>query len=54
MVASDKKVYNVAVLVFDGTDILDFAGPLEILTHTMYNLDLENPEKVFKATVVAR
>ncbi|KAL8794667.1 MAG: hypothetical protein Q9195_002742 [Heterodermia aff. obscurata] len=53
MAASDKKVYRVAVLVFNGTDILDFAGPLEMLTHTMYNTDIDHPEKVFESTVIA-
>lgn len=54
MASSDKKVHRVAVLVFNGTDILDFAGPLEMLSHTLYNTDLDHPEPVFKPTVVAR
>ena len=54
MAASQKKVYNVAVLLFTGADILDFAGPLEILFHTMYNTDISNPEPVFKPTTIAR
>ena len=52
--ASDKKVYSIAVLAFNGNDILDFAGPLEMLSNTMYNTDIENPERVFKTTVIAR
>ena len=51
---NNKKVYKVAVLVFNGTDILDFAGPLEMLSHVMYNNDIEHPEPVFKSTVIAR
>ena len=54
MAASDKRVYRVAILAFNGTDILDFAGPLEMLSGTIYNTDIEHPEPVFKATVVAR
>ena len=54
MAVSNKKVYNVAVLLFKAADILDFAGPLEILSHTLYNTDIENPEPVFKPTTIAR
>ncbi|KAG7004419.1 hypothetical protein G7Y79_00025g057050 [Physcia stellaris] len=54
MAASNKKVYNVAVLLYTGTDILDFAGPIEMLSHTLYNTDIEHPEPVFKPTLIAR
>lgn len=54
MAASQKKTHNVAVLLFTGADILDFTGPLEILSHTKYNTDIENPEPVFKPTTIAR
>ncbi|KAL8688354.1 MAG: hypothetical protein Q9218_005714 [Villophora microphyllina] len=36
MAASAKKPYQVAVLIYNGADILDFAGPVEMLTH-IYN-----------------
>lgn len=54
MAPLNKKVYNVAVLLYTGTDILDFAGPIEMLSHTLYNTDIENPEPVFKPTLIAR
>ena len=54
MVSSTKKVYQVAVVVFDGGDILDFAGPVEMLSHITYNQDRQNPEHGFKIHIVAR
>lgn len=54
MSSHSKRVYNVAVLLYTGADITDFAGPLEFLAHTLYNTDLEHPEPVFKPTLIAR
>ena len=54
MAASDKKVYNVAVLLFSGADILDYSLPLEVFANTSYNNDIENPELAFKPVTVAR
>ncbi|EAW14837.1 isonitrile hydratase-like protein xanA [Aspergillus clavatus NRRL 1] len=49
-----KKYYKVAVLLFDGVDILDFAAPMEILTHTSHNRNPDNPDRVFSIKTVAR
>ncbi|KAI7968524.1 hypothetical protein EIK77_006543 [Talaromyces pinophilus] len=43
---------RIAILVFDGVDILDFAGPLEICSHASHSLDYMNPDPVFKIEVV--
>ena len=51
--ASAKKVYQVAVVIYDGADTLDFAGPIEILTHVYYNTDPQAPELAFKVHIVA-
>lgn len=31
-----KKVYKVAILIFEGTDIFSFTGPLQILSHASH------------------
>ena len=54
MAVSDKTVYNVAVLLFSGADILDYSLPLEVFANTSYSNDIENPEPVFKPVTVAR
>ena len=54
MAASDKQVYNVAVLLFSGADILDYSLPLEVFANTTYNNDIENPEAAFIPVTVAR
>lgn len=54
MASTHKKTHQVAVLVFDGGDILDFAGPVEMLSHVTYNQDRQNPEPGFKLHIVAK
>lgn len=54
MEATNRKVYTVAVLLFDSADILDFSGPLEIFANTTFNNDIENPQNVFKPVTLAR
>ena len=53
MGSASKPVYQVAVLMFDGVDILDFAGPLEMLSHMSYNNNPDGPEHVFQFHLVA-
>ena len=36
MASSADKVYQVGVCLFNGADILDFLGPIEILSHALY------------------
>ena len=54
MATSNMKVHKVGVLLYTGADILDFSGPLEILSNAQYNTDIENPEPVFKPVTIAR
>lgn len=46
-----NKVYEVAVIVFNNGDLLDFAGPVEMLTAFHYDSDWDKP--VFKITTIA-
>lgn len=48
-----QKVHQVAVILFNRADILDFAGPVEILTNTIYNEDILNPDNAFKIHMIA-
>ncbi|KAJ5621005.1 hypothetical protein N7510_004989 [Penicillium lagena] len=52
--ATSKQYYNVGVIVFDGADILDFAGPMEILSHISHNRSSDNPDRMFKIQTIAR
>ena len=45
----DKKLYNVAILIYDGVYLLDFTGPLEIFTDT-YSKD---GQKLFNTYTVS-
>ena len=51
--STSKPVYQVAVLMFNGVDILDFAGPVEMLSHISYNHNPDSPEHVFQFQLVA-
>lgn len=51
---SPKRYYKVAVLLFDGVDILDFTGPVEILSHVSHNKNPDNPDRMFEITTIAR
>ena len=53
MVTLTRKVYQVAVVVFNGADVLDFAGPVEMLTHVSYNHNPQHPELAFDIHIVA-
>ncbi|KAL8778418.1 MAG: hypothetical protein Q9194_002020, partial [Teloschistes cf. exilis] len=50
-----SKPHRVAVLIFRDGDILDFAGPMEILTHTYHDTDpsTHSGGPVFRTTIVA-
>ena len=48
------KRYNVAVLVFNGVDVLDFAGPIEIFPHASLNKNPDNPDRIYKCLTVGR
>ena len=53
MGSTSKPVYQVAVLMFNGVDILDFAGPVEMLSHISYNHNPDSPEHVFQFHLIA-
>jgi putative intracellular protease/amidase len=41
-----------AFLVFNGVDILDFAGPLEIFSHVHHGMDFTSPDPAFELVTV--
>ncbi|PKY03809.1 class I glutamine amidotransferase-like protein [Aspergillus campestris IBT 28561] len=49
-----KKYYKVAVLIFKGVDLLDFTGPLEILSHVSHNHNPDDPDLAFTIDIIAR
>jgi transcriptional regulator GlxA family with amidase domain len=52
--SSLKKYFKVAVLVFHGVDILDFAGPMEIFSHVSHNQNPDAPDRVYRFSVIGR
>ncbi|KAJ5580293.1 Cytochrome monooxygenase xanG [Penicillium hispanicum] len=46
--------YRVGVLVFEGADILDFTGPIEVLSHASYARDSGEANPVFKIQIIAQ
>ncbi|KAL8731724.1 MAG: hypothetical protein Q9181_004192 [Wetmoreana brouardii] len=53
MATSTKKVYQVAVVLYNGADVLDFAGPVEMLTHIYYNRDPQRLDHAFNVRIIA-
>ncbi|OQE82691.1 hypothetical protein PENNAL_c0035G01350 [Penicillium nalgiovense] len=49
---SINEYYKVAVLLFPGVDILDFAGPIEVLSHVSHNRNPERPDRMFEIKTV--
>lgn len=43
-----------AFLVFDGVDVLDFAGPLEIFSHVHHSMNHSAPDPAFELTIIGR
>ncbi|KAF5643194.1 DJ-1 domain protein [Fusarium sp. NRRL 52700] len=52
--STSAKRYNVGILVFDGVDILDFAGPIEVFSHVSHNKNPDNPDRVYKCRTIGR
>ncbi|KAJ5135136.1 uncharacterized protein N7515_004414 [Penicillium bovifimosum] len=50
---SPNQYYRVGVLLFPGNDILDFAGPIEVLSHVSHNRNPEEPDKMFEIKTIA-
>ena len=53
MVTSARKVYQVAVVRFNGAEILDFPSSIEILTYVYYHYNPHVPEPAFTIHVIA-
>lgn len=49
-----KPYYNVGVLLFEGGDILDFTGPMEVLSHASHNRNPDKPDRRFTIETIAR
>jgi putative intracellular protease/amidase len=49
-----KQYYTVGVLLFQGADILDFAGPMEVLSHVSQNRNPDDPDRMFTIQTIAQ
>ncbi|GKU23073.1 unnamed protein product [Fusarium langsethiae] len=52
--SAPSKYFTVGVLVFEGVDILDFAGPIEIFSHVSHNKNPDDPDRVYKCYTIGR
>lgn len=52
--ATPDPVFKVALLMFDGVDVLDFAGPLEIFSHASFNEKTGHGSPVFDYDFIAQ
>ncbi|KAJ5349443.1 hypothetical protein N7541_007170 [Penicillium brevicompactum] len=50
---TSKHYYKVGVLLFPGADILDFAGPIEVLSHVSHNRNPEDPDRMFDIKIIS-
>ena len=51
---SERQYSKVGVLVFTGADLLDFTGPMEVLSHVLHNHNPEDPDSMFTIETIAR
>lgn len=51
---TEKYYAKVGVLLFEGADLLDFAGPMEVLSHVLHNHNPDDPDPMFKIETMAR
>ncbi|CAI7600512.1 unnamed protein product [Penicillium manginii] len=49
-----KQYYRVGVLLFQGVDILDFTGPMEVLSHVSHNRNPDKPDRMFIIETIAQ
>lgn len=55
MSSTPEKYYaKLGVLLFEGADLLDFAGPMEVLSHVLHNHNPDDPDPMFKIETMAR
>jgi transcriptional regulator GlxA family with amidase domain len=52
--ATHDPVFKVALLMFDGVDVLDFAGPLEIFSHASFKEKTGHGSPVFDFDFIAQ
>lgn len=50
----DKHYAKLGVLLYEGADLLDFAGPMEVLSHVLHNRNPDDPDPMFKIETMAR
>ncbi|KAJ6107204.1 hypothetical protein N7523_008527 [Penicillium sp. IBT 18751x] len=53
MASTARQHFKVGVLLFQGADILDFAGPMEVLSHVSHNRDPNQPDRMFTLETIA-
>lgn len=51
---NSKQYYKVGVLLFQGVDILDFTGPMEVLSHVSHNRNPDQPDRMFIIETIAQ
>ncbi|KAJ5177211.1 ThiJ/PfpI family protein [Penicillium canariense] len=49
-----NQYYKVGVLLFQGADILDFTGPVEVLSHVSHNCNPDDPDRMFTVEIIAQ
>ena len=54
MESHGTPVFKVAMLMFDGVDVLDFAGPLEIFSHASFNEESGHGAPAFNVEFISR
>ncbi|KAJ5947950.1 ThiJ/PfpI family protein [Penicillium verhagenii] len=55
MSSTSEKIYaKVGVLLYSGADLLDFAGPMEVLAHVLHNHNPDDPDPMFTIETMAR
>ncbi|KAH8663615.1 ThiJ/PfpI family protein [Tricladium varicosporioides] len=52
--STSPRHYNIAVLLYNAADILDFAGPMEVFSHCAPSKDFADPDRLYKITTVGR
>ncbi|KAJ5114001.1 ThiJ/PfpI family protein [Penicillium angulare] len=54
MASDQNQYYKVAVLVYEAADLLDFTGPMEVLSHALHNHNPDDPDPMFTIETIAR
>lgn len=55
MSSTTENLYaKVGVLLFSGADLLDFTGPIEVLSHVLHNRNPDDPDPMFTIETMAQ